>query len=140
ARLTRSVRHDAFEAELQQTKQLAHDRRRAALRGGEVAMLVAQEQDSAIVLQALGRQPQRLVKERLRLETLHRKIADAQQHFHARLTTVQLLGEARRQWRLAVTLCAVRTHALHETLDLFDRERLGQVVVRAMTEPEHPRI
>src|SRR5262249_22002226 len=123
-----SARADhTIEAELQQAEELADDGRRAALCRGEATVLVAQEQEAAVVLQALGRELQRLLKERLRIETLQREIADAQQHLHAGLATVELFSEPRRQWRLAVPLGPIGAHALDQSLDFFDRERLRQV-------------
>ena len=83
----------AVEAQLQQAQQLADHGRRAGLRGGEVAVLVAQQQEAAVVLEALGGQAQRLLHERLRVEALQGEVADAEQHLDAGLPAVQLLGE-----------------------------------------------
>src|SRR5437879_3667905 len=83
----------AGEAQLQQAQQLADHGRRAGLRGGELAVLVAQQQEATVVLEALGGQAQRLLHERLRVEALQGEVADAEQHLDAGLPAVQLLGE-----------------------------------------------
>src|SRR5439155_293278 len=82
----------AVEAQLQQAQQLADHGRRAGLRGGEVAVLVAQQQEAAVGLEALGGQAQRLLHERLRVEALQGEVADAEQHVDAGLPAVQLLA------------------------------------------------
>src|SRR2546423_1164627 len=73
-------------------------------------------------------------------EPLEAELADRGEHFHAALSALELLVESRRVGDITVALRAVPPEAVDQLPDLRDRERLRQVVVRAVAETEDGRV
>src|SRR5262249_41078211 len=71
---------------------------------------------------------------------LEGELADLEEPLHAGLAASQLLHEAGWLLDQAVGGLAVLAEPLNQLLDLLDRERLGQIVVRAVAQTEDGRV
>ena len=124
------------ERALEHRQQPGHQRRLALLARSEGAVLVAQQHERGVALEALPHQPQDLVHEGGGFQPLQRQVADAEQDLHPALAPRQLLGEPGRQGHVPVPLLPIAADPGQQLLDLADRERLRQVVVGAVPQTE----
>ena len=131
---------DVAERGLQQRHDLADEAGLAPAAGIELAGLVSQQHDRAVAAEALHRLLENLFDEDARLEPLQRDLADAREHFDTGLAPRQLLRQSRGIVDVPVAVGPIPPQARDEITHLGDRERLRQVVVRAVAQPEHRRV
>ena len=132
--------HQALERALQHREQAVHQRGRALMPGVELAVLVPEQDQRGVALHALHEHPEDLLDEGDGLEPLQGEIADLEQDLDSGLSTRELLGETGRQRRLPIPLLPIGTDPLEQVLHLTDGERLGQIVVGAVTQSEDRRV